>query len=152
MWVILRLFCYLLACPASRCRRACVSRMLLSLIFFFFFLTASLETNYLRKYWTDLHRIIGYGSAWSVWPSFPHRSRDAATVTDVWVNRRKLAYPPSFGALAFHNGWEERATLRHLDYVTLIDANVRVAPCGRKKNHNRPTSNLNIGCLPFEHS
>jgi len=29
-------------------------------------------------------------------------------VTDFGVNRRKLAYPPSFCVLAFHNGWEDR--------------------------------------------
>jgi len=29
-------------------------------------------------------------------------------VTDLGANRRKLAYRPSFGALAFHNGWEDR--------------------------------------------
>jgi len=26
------------------------------------------------------------------------------------ANLRKLAYPPSFYALAFHNGWEDRNT------------------------------------------
>jgi len=31
-------------------------------------------------------------------------------VTYFGASRRKLAYPPSFSALAFHNGWEDRNT------------------------------------------
>jgi len=33
--------------------------MLVSIIFF---LTVTLETNYLRMYWTDLHQILGIGT------------------------------------------------------------------------------------------
>jgi len=58
-------------------------------------------------YWTDRHQIFQKGRHME-----RHDQYDllpiAQWVTDLGANGRKLAYPPSFGALAFHNGWKDR--------------------------------------------
>ena len=49
--------------------------------------TVSLETNYLRMYWTDRHRIFRYRV--HIWVDIRDRSRDVAMVTDFWRESAK---------------------------------------------------------------
>ena len=67
----------------------------------------------LRVYETDLHQILRtvHILLWVVMINlnfFRDRLRDVAMVTVFWRESAKLAYPPSFCALAFHNGREDR--------------------------------------------
>jgi len=92
--------------------------VLTKLFSFIFFLTVSLETNYVRMYWIDLHQIfsidtyMGGHDYWTLFrPSFRDLSRNVAMVTDFWRHSAKIGIQcilPSFCVLAFHNGWMDR--------------------------------------------
>ena len=82
---------------------------------FIFFLTVPSETDYLITYFTDLRHIFSIGSyMWMDIINLTFFSRSSRNVTDFGENRQKLAYPSSFCALAFHNGWKDRKRMRTL--------------------------------------
>lgn len=70
------------------------------------------EPNYLRIYWSDLREIFSLVEIdwkWSISHAFCYRSRSVAVVTNFSARLRKFAHtPPSFFALAFRSGWEDR--------------------------------------------
>jgi len=75
--------------------------------------TVPLETNYLRMYWTDLHPIFRICSVhvWvgMVFPSLFSQSLKGRCYANRFLVRIGETWhpPPSFSALAYHNGWKD---------------------------------------------
>jgi len=88
---------------------------------FAFFLMVPLETNYLQMCWTDLYQIFRIGSL-HIWVCMFNTTFFLRSLNGLCYGNRFFVQigenwhtPPSFCALPFHNGWEDRNKDTHIN-------------------------------------